>query len=245
MGMLSAFAGSPARQVSILYRAPSRALDAALPAGLEPVEREGWVLLELACATPIELPLAGDVALIAWRTPVRLEDGSQGLWVLDRWSSARLGAGWPERWSNAAPSQRRSQWCDEPNGDLRVEVRSGPRRVALRASPTPSLERSLFVTVRQAESFLAGCGPVVNPHAFSWLIDRTLLGRGHVGLGPLTVHSLEVTAPDGISDRRELELDCAFRVVDRRRDGAPERDTAAARGATSPAAPAFAVRTPR
>ncbi|WP_145064384.1 hypothetical protein [Engelhardtia mirabilis] len=221
--MFSALAGPPARQVSILYRAPARALREALPSDLTAVEREGWVLLELACAAPIDLPLGGDVALIAWRVPVSRADGARGLWVLDRWSSARIGAGWPERWGvprSAERPPRHSQWNETARGDLEVEVRSGPRRVCIRATPGPRTERSMFVSTRQAELFLAEGGRVLNPHPLSWLIDRQPLARGQVGLGPLIVHSLEVTAPNGIARRGELVLDCAFRVIDRRREGA-------------------------
>lgn len=222
MGMLSAFAGPPQRQLSLLYRVRKSALLGALPDGLEPVEREGWVLLEMACATPLDLPLSG-VALIAWRTPVLLGNGSSGQWVLERWTSARLGAGWPDRWSSPAtegtdgsPARRHALWVEDEAGELQVDVRSGRRRAALRATPTAGPERSLFLSTRQAEGYLAGCGGVINAHPLSWLIDRSALSKGQAGLTPLAVHSLDVSSPLGLSGD-DLELDCAFRVDIRRR----------------------------
>ena len=244
--MLSAFAGPPQRQLSLLYRVRRHLLVDSLPDGLEPIEREGWVLLEFACATPLDLPLSG-VALIAWRAPVLLGNGSNGQWVLERWTSARLGAGWPERWSGAAtagedrvPIRRHAQWVENDVGELSVDVRSGQRRAALRATPTAGPERSLFLSTRQAETYLATCGSVINAHPLSWLIDRSALSKGQAGLTPLAVHSLDVTAPAGF-DPDALNLDCAFRVDVRRRVRGTARDDRSVAEPRHLPSPAFSI----
>ena len=83
--------------------------------------------------------------------------------------------------------------------------------------------RSVFVTSRQAEAFLATAATVLNPHPLGRLLDRVALQRGERGLQALAVHQLELArqgrGTDALAALEGLELDSAFRLTNTRRAG--------------------------
>ncbi|MEO0649763.1 MAG: hypothetical protein AAFZ65_03690 [Planctomycetota bacterium] len=233
MGVLSAFPGPAQRQVTLLFRADTARADAALPDGLRALRLGAWALVELACAVPYAEGSSAEVALLAWRIAVERENGERGTWVVDRWTSARLGAGWPDRWVarhlSSDRGTRRAAWQEEV-GRLSVDIRAGERRLSFGSTPVDRPTRSVFVTSRQAEAFLATTATVLNPHPLGRLLDRVALQGGERGLQALALHRLEIGptlhAEDPLHDLGELEFDSAFRLTSTRRVGKTATESA-------------------
>jgi hypothetical protein len=222
MGLLTPFAAAP-RQASLLFRIDHGRTRALLPDDLTAARTGSWGLLELACVLPPTGPVGADVALVAWRVAVEREDGVRGTWVLDRWTSARLGGGWPDRWvtrRGGGTETDRADWREDA-GSVELEVRSGDRRLDFSAAPVDRPERSVFVTARQAERHLSDYSTVLNPHPLGRLLDPLGAPRVGRGLQTLALHRLDFALPragdDALLDASQLELDSAFRLVTRRR----------------------------
>lgn len=254
--MLSPFQAPAKRQVSLLFRAAPDRLADLLPDGISPVECGHWGLLELACAVPKTERAGAEVALLAWRIPATDASGVPGAWVLDRWTSARLGSGWPDRWvAQRITGERgvRSAAWEEALDGLSLAVRAGERELGFSSTPVDRPSRSVFVTTGQAERFLAEHGSVINPHPLGRLLERVGLHGGAQALQPLSLHHLKVTPPTGfavVGTNGEvldgLELDSAFRLTDRRAIGSnvAERATRSAPVAPLPSAPLASVGSP-
>lgn len=236
MGVLSAFPRSAQRQVSLLFRIDPSHADSGVPRGLHALRQGAWGLVELVCAVPYAEGSSAEVALLAWRLPVERQDGVRGTWVLDRWTSARLGSGWPDRWVarhiSSERGSRRAAWQEEV-GQLDVEVRAGQRRLSFSSSPVDRPTRSVFVTSRQAEAFLGDVTTVLNPHPLGRLLDRVALQGGERGLQALAVHRLEVATEreesSALGFLGELEFDSAFRLTTTRPLGSSAPHTARTR----------------
>ena len=233
MGLLPSLPGPAPRQVSLLFRADAERLRRALPEGCTTPLHGPWALLELACALPPTERAGAEVALLAWRAPCIDVAGNRGTFVLERWTSARLGSGWPDRWVAQRLSSERGErhvtW-DEEVGDLSVDVRAGSHRLCFGSTPVGRPTRSVFVTTRQAEAHLAEYASVLNPHPLGRILDRVGLQGGSQSLQPLSLHRLDVSSPTvtqdgGIADGWKIEFDSAFRITAVRRNLAPQTRT--------------------